>query len=107
MIERCATLGMITIIVLLVTGCTTVDVHEGAAPGVRVDDPRSPQAGIRMNTVGIIDKSLQNWNGRIFDPPGSEYFWPDRKSKYSKIAVEKTVARRSPTGTLEVIAVLS
>ncbi len=80
---------------LMVLGCyrETVKVREGAAPGVRVDNIRAPHARVRMNTVNIIDKSLQNWQGK------------DGK-RMSKIAVESTNARRSPTGTVEVWAVL-
>lgn len=84
-------------------GCTTVDVREGAGPGVRV-----PEVGIRYNSVGIIDKSLENWDGKVFDPPWSSIFslGPKEHNKRSKIAVESTGSRRSATGTLEVWAVL-
>jgi len=46
-----------------------------------------------MNTVNILDKSLQHWAGE-----------PEEKG--GKIAVESTNARRNPTGTLEVWAVI-
>ena len=48
-------------VMLLLSGCERIDVREGPAPGVRVQDPRAPYATVRMNTVNIIDKSLQNW----------------------------------------------
>ena len=93
---------------VLCAGCQT-QVYEGAGPGVRVDDPRAPQAGIRYNTVVIVDKSLENWDGKLYDPEWSSIFdpfGPKDKTKRAKIAVEKTNSRRSPTGTLEVWAVL-
>ena len=68
-------------------GCKTVAPTEGAAPGVKVNDPNAPYATIRMNTVNIIDKSLQ-------------------VGAAGKIAVEQTNARRTATNTLEVFAVL-
>jgi hypothetical protein len=88
---------------MLACGCTNVNVHEGAAPGVRV-----PEVGIRYNSVGIIDKSLQDWTGPVFDPPESSMFNGDRKEhdKKSKIAVESTDSKRTATGTLEAWAVL-
>ena len=94
--------------ILCLLGCTAVDVREGAAPGVHVRDARAPQAGIRMNTVNIIDESLQKWDGKVFDPPESSIFnmGPKERSKYAKLAVESTNARRSPTGTVEVWTVL-
>ena len=78
----------IATLVGLTSGCTTVDIREGAAPGVRV-----PERGIRLNSVVIIDESLQNWDGKA-------------KGKYGKIAVEATNSRRTETGTLEAWATL-
>jgi len=85
-------------------GCT-VDVPEGAGPAVRVNDPRAPQAGIRYDSVVVLDKSLENWNGKVYDPAFAEYIWPN-KGRMSRIAVEATNSRRTPTDTLEVWAVL-
>ena len=87
--------GIITCAVLLIlfAGCTKVDVREGPAPGVRVDDVRASQAGIKYNSVAIVDKSLQQWYGKD-------------KEKKSKIAIESTDSRRTPTGTLEAWAVI-
>lgn len=92
---------------LIAAGCV-VSVHEGAAPGVRVQDSRAPQAGIRLNTVNIIDKSLQKWDGDKRDPKWLALLKnnPEEAKKYSKIAVEATNARRTPTGTVEVWATL-
>lgn len=71
--------GIIFVLAVLVavnfSGCTTM---EGPTPGSRVD-----AIEIKMNSVGILDKSLQK-----------------------KIAVESTGSRRTPTGTLEVWNVL-
>ncbi len=79
-------------IVAMLSGCTSV-IREGAAPGVRVQDERAPQAAIRLNTVNIIDDSLQKWQGK-------------EEERWSKIAVESTNSRRTPTGTLEAWGVL-
>lgn len=73
--------------VMSIAGCTTVDVNEGARPGIRVDDDRAPDARLNLDTVVILDKSLQ-----------------DRKA--GKIAIESSGARRTATGTLEVYAVI-
>lgn len=94
------------LVISLLMGCRVMDAPEGAGPGVRVDDPRAPQAGIRYNTVVILDKSLEDWNGKVFDPPLLEYLWPQEPEKRSKIAVESTNSRRTETGTLEAWAIL-
>ena len=93
---------------LLLVGCSTIEVKEGPAPGVHVDDSRMPQAGIRYNTAVIIDKSLENWDGRVFDPEWSGMFRKGsmERRRRSKIAVESTDSRRTATETLEVWAVL-
>lgn len=86
------------------SGCgTTTDIREGPAPGVAV-----PEVGIRYNSVVILDKSLQDWNGPVYDPAWSSIFHSGRREsdKKSKIAVESTDSKRSPTGTLEVWAVI-
>lgn len=95
--------------VLVFTGCTTVvHVPEGASPGVQVRDPMAPNAGIRMNSVALVDKSLQQWDTKQIDyqPAWLSIFAGGRpeNEKYSKIAVEQSNARRSPTGTVEVWA---
>jgi hypothetical protein len=79
--------------VVFLAGCTTVDVREGPGPGVRVRDVRAPYATVRLNQVVITDKSLEEWYGKP-------------QEKRGKIAVESHDARRTPTGTLEVWAVL-
>ena len=93
---------------LLVAGCSVHMAHEGPAPGVRVRDARSPQAGIRLNTVNIIDESLQKWDVKKYNPGWLPLVAGGREERhrYSKIAVESTTAKRTPTGTLEAIAVL-
>ncbi|MFQ5417322.1 MAG: hypothetical protein ACE5FL_09780 [Myxococcota bacterium] len=68
---------------------------EGPTTGGRVDPSLAPNAEIRLNTVAIVDKSLQR------DREG--YFGTRR---VGKIAVEATDSRRTPTGTLEVWATL-
>lgn len=86
---RCLSLPAI---LLLLTACDTLTVKEGPAPGVRVRDERAPYATVRMNTVNVLDKSLQDWQVGM--------------PKKGKLAVEATDSRRSETGTLEVWAVL-
>lgn len=82
-------------------GCTVLKVTEGPAPGVRVESPEAPYAGIRMNSVAILDKSLQKWYVYENSITGTKEY-----GKVGKIAVESTGSRRTPTGTLEVWAVL-
>lgn len=75
---------------LLLSACPSngqKPIDEGPQPGVRVDDARAPNAGLRLDTVAILDKSLQNATG-------------------GKLAVESTGARRSPTNTVEAYAVI-
>jgi hypothetical protein len=94
---------------LILQGCSTIDVREGPAPGVRVDDPRAPQARIRFdNAVVILDKSLQQWDAKAYRPKlyGKVFHPEEEAKKNSKIAVEATNSRRTPTGTLEVWAEL-
>ena len=71
----------------------TVDVREGPAPGVRVRSNLAPDATLRMDSVVILDKSLQDWQG-------------SQSRKRGKIAVERTGARRTETGTVEAWAIL-
>ncbi len=73
--------------IVVLAGCKTVDVSEGASPGIRINDAEAPNARIIMDTAVILDKSLQN--GRA-----------------GKLAIESTGARRTATGTLEAYAVI-
>ncbi len=75
---------------LLLSGCAQ-QINEGASAGMRVQDDRAPGATIRMNSVNILDNSLQKWT---------------KNTKLSKIAVESTNSRRTATGTLEAWSVL-
>ena len=79
--------------VTLLPGGETVDVREGPGPGVRVRSGLAPYANVRMNTVAVIDKSLQDWQGS-----------PGRKR--GKIAVEDTNSKRTETGTVQAWALL-
>ena len=83
-LRRAAALGMLSL--LASTGCQTV--REGAEPGIRVQDSRAPNAGIHMNSVAILDESLQS------------------PTQGGKISVEQVKTRRTGTGTLEVMALL-
>lgn len=72
--------------VALLAACQTT-YQEGARMGARVSDPAAPNARIQFDQVVILDQSLQG-------------------SKAGKIAIEQQGARRSPTGTLKVLAVV-
>ncbi|MCG5495840.1 hypothetical protein [Ectothiorhodospira variabilis] len=96
---------------MLLSGCTSTitDVDEGPAPGVHVRHPDAPSARINMNSVAIIDKNLQSSASRrtVTDAPDwLSIFRNDRQENthLSKIAVERTNSRRTPTDTLEVWA---
>ncbi len=73
--------------VVALAGCNAINRDEGARLGTRIDDARAPEARINLDTVVILDKSLQ-----------------DRRS--GKIAIESSGARRTETGTLQVHAVI-
>lgn len=60
---------------------------EGPQQSIRVDDDNAPNARLNLDTVVILDKSLQD-------------------ARSSRIAVERHGARTSPTGTLEAFAVV-
>lgn len=92
---------------LLLTGCTSTYVPEGPAPGVRVRDPRAPQAGIQLDRVVVLDRALQDWDAPRYEPVFLEQLWPPQHAQqHARLAVEQTNARRTATGTLEVWAVL-
>lgn len=79
-------------------GCGDVRVYEGPAPAMKVDDGYS---GIRLNSIAILDDSLQQWyivENTLTGPVGS--------GKVGKIAVENVGVKRSPTNNLEAYAVL-
>lgn len=68
-------------------GCSGIDKNEGPRPAVRIQDERAPNQRLNLDTVVILDKSLQ-----------------DRKS--GKLAVENSGARRTASGTVEAYAVI-
>jgi uncharacterized protein YcfL len=73
---------------LVLAGCqSSKTIYEGPQPGERVRDDRAPYARVNLDTVVIIDKALQTQHS-------------------GKLAIERSGARRSPTGTLEVFAVI-
>lgn len=81
-----------------VTGCSSTQIYEGPAPGIRVEHPGAPNAGIRYNSVAILDRNLQ-----------TSYIYENGEPDHGhvgKIAVEGAGVRRSPTGTLEAWAML-
>jgi hypothetical protein len=70
---------------LLLAGCQTEPLAEGAKVARRVNDPIAPDARIHYDQVVILDRSLQS-------------------DKTGKLAVERQGARRNATGTVRVIA---
>lgn len=73
--------------VVVLCACSNVDTSEGARAGVRINDDRTPDARLNLDTVVILDKALQD-------------------NKAGKLAIENSGARRTATGTLEVYAVI-
>lgn len=71
----------------LLAACAQQPFAEGAKRAQRVDDAAAPDARIHYDQVVILDRSLQG-------------------TRAGKIAVESQGARRTPTGTLKVIAQL-
>lgn len=71
----------------LLAACAQPQFTEGAKVARRVDDAAAPDARMQYDQVIILDRSLQS-------------------DKAGKIAVESQGARRTPTGTLRVIAQL-
>lgn len=86
---------------LVAVGCQTTHITEGPAPGVRVNNSPATGAQVRMNSVAILDDSLQKWYVHENSLTGSF-----EHGKIGKIAVESTNSRRTPTGTLEAWAML-
>jgi len=64
--------------------------------------PASPEhVGIRMNSVAILDRGLQQWYVYEASPEG-----PKEYGKIDKISVEGTGSRRTPTNTVEAWTIL-
>lgn len=84
--------------VLFLAGCNSVRVYEGPAPAMRVEEG---YAGLRLNSVAILDDSLQEWYVVEDSQTG-----PVEHGKVGKIAVENVGARRTATNNVEVFAVL-
>lgn len=73
---------------LALYGCAQENyLKEGPAPGISIHSANAPYATLRMNSVAILDRSLQSERG-------------------GKLAIESTTSRRTPTDTLEAIAVI-
>jgi len=86
------------LVFLMCAACTTTQIYEGPSPGVRIEHPSAPNAGIRYNSVAVLDRNLQ-----------TSYVYENGKIDHGhvgKIAVENAGARRSPTGTVEAWAIL-
>lgn len=78
-------------------GCAQT-VKEGAAPGIHVEDEL---VKVRMNSVAVLDRELQVTYVNQNNLTGSMEY-----GHASKISVESSGARRTPTGTVEVYTVL-
>jgi hypothetical protein len=90
---RISTAGYVTLLLAgllgaTLIGCQTTKMsYEGPQPGEHVRNERAPYARVNLDTVVIIDKALQT-------------------QQSGKLAIERSGARRAPTGTLEVFAVI-
>ena len=83
------------------SGCLVSKSQEGATTGERVKHKSGQSLGPKMNTVAILDKSLQRWIMFEETADGSIHH-----ATVGKIAVESSGAKRNETGTLKVWAVL-
>ena len=84
--------------------CERTVMREGATPGLQVRDSRMPHAGIRLNTVNIIDPKLQSRDNTVL---GMEIkAFSDKADYIGRIAVESHGGKRSATGTLAIYVVL-
>ncbi|OGU00925.1 MAG: hypothetical protein A2079_01365 [Geobacteraceae bacterium GWC2_48_7] len=90
---------LVALVGMISAACTTTtQIYEGPSPGIRIEEPSAPNAGIRYNSVAILDRNLQ-----------TSYVYEDGKmnqGNIGKIAVENAGARRSPTGTVEAWTIL-
>lgn len=88
----------VALICLSCAACTTTQIYEGPSPGVRIEHPSAPNAGIRYNSVAILDRNLH-----------TSYVYENGKIDHGnvgKLAVENAGSRRSQTGTVEAWAML-
>ena len=69
----------------LLAACAAQPLPEGAKVARRVDDAIAPDARVHYDQVVILDRTLQN-------------------DRAGKLAVERQGTRRTPTGTVRVIA---
>lgn len=83
-------------LLLVIGGCKTTSITEGPSPGVRVERFPNSTAQIRMNSVAILDDSIQKWYVYENSVNGAK-----EHGKVGKIAVESTGTRRTATNTLE------
>lgn len=96
--------GCLLLIVLSLAACESSIMREGATPGLRVRDSHQPHAGIRLNSVNIIDPALQSRANSVFGMEVKAF--SDKADYIGKIAVENHGGKRSGTGTLEIYVVL-
>jgi hypothetical protein len=85
------------LVLSLGAGCAQT-IKEGASPGIHVDDE---MVKVRMNSVAVLDQSLQVTYINENTLTGSKEY-----GHASKISVESSGARRTATGTVEVWTLL-
>lgn len=85
-------LAWMAVFFLPLVGCVHRDYPEGAARGIRTTADVGVGHAQTLNTVVILDESLQIWKDQ-------------GKERGGKIAVEATNARRTPTNTVEAWAI--
>ncbi|MDA7817193.1 hypothetical protein N9A28_03265 [Sulfurimonas sp.] len=85
----------------LFSGCLVAKTQEGATSGEKVTHKSGQSVGMVMNSVAVLDKSLQKW--QVFEETADGSI---HHVTVGKIAVESSGAKRNETGTLKVWAVL-
>ncbi len=98
---------LVLLVILITSGCqSTVTIRrEGATPGLQVRDARMPDARLHLNAVAIIDPNLQR-RVRTEFASGFMASSSNQADYIGKVTVENHGSGRSPTGTLDVFAVL-
>ena len=91
-------------IVLITAGCQRTVIREGSTPGLRVRDATMAQAGIRLNSVNIVDPNLQERTTKIFGQ--NLKMFSENADYIGKIAIENHGGKRTPTGTMRIYVVM-
>jgi len=87
---------------VLFAGCSMAQkTQEGATVGEKTFHVTGQEVGMKMNSVAILDKSLQKWTVYENTADGTIHH-----GTVGKIAVESSGAKRNETGTVKTWAVL-